>query len=639
MDLKPVIFILGPSGLPLGLRLKKTLEGAMLHGFQQRFSGNENQKHIDCLYEDAGEHLRMHFTQGHPIIGVCAAAILIRSLGPILADKTQEPPVLAVAEDGSVVIPLLGGHQGANDLAQMLAERLNMTGAITNASEVTFGQALDRPPSNIVLANSQDTKTVIAGLLAGDTAHLDGNFDWLADTSLKDILTKNSIGNRHMERRAEQGVSLILRETIMAEHGNNHTLIYHPKKLVLGIGCERGCSVEALRSLVHETLNAHHLAPQAVGAIVSLDLKADETAIHALAEDFGLMARFITGSAINAIAERLPNPSKVVEQEVGVPGVAEGVALVAAGKGGYLRVEKKKGMRATLAIAEAKTALDYTTLGRARGRLSVIGLGPGQFAWRSPEASEHLRDASDWVGYGLYLDLATDLAENKRQHRFNLGAEEERVHHALELAGEGRNVALLCSGDAGIYAMGSLVFETLHKAYSFDVADEMMRCNVASLSDAARRVEVVMVPGISAFQAAAARLGAPIGHDFCCLSLSDLLTPWEVIEQRIEAAAKGDFVTALYNPRSIKRRDQLTRAMSIFANYRLPNTPVAIATNLGRDNERLHSTRLADFNPDEVDMLSLVLIGSSTSQIFKRGDGKAWIYTPRGYHSKKELLP
>src|SRR5262249_34204142 len=172
------------------------------------------------------------------------------------------------------------------------------------------------------------------------------------------------------------------------------------------------------------------------------------------------------------------------------------------------------------------------------------------------EAGAALGGAGDPAGYRLYLDLLGALAAGKTLHAFDLGQEEARVRAALALAAEGRSVALISSGDAGIYAMASLVFELIERGGNADWA----------------RIEIVGVPGVSAMQVAAARLGAPLGHDFCAISLSDLLTPWPVIEQRLTAAAAGDFVVALYNPVSQRRRIQLVAARDLLLQARAPDT-------------------------------------------------------------------
>jgi cobalt-precorrin 5A hydrolase/precorrin-3B C17-methyltransferase len=327
---------------------------------------------------------------------------------------------------------------------------------------------------------------------------------------------------------------------------------------------------------------------------------------------------------LNVEIPRLKNPSATVLNEVGCPGVAEAAALRAAGSDAELVVEKTTRGRTTCAIARATRPIDPKNIGRGRGSLSIVGLGPGSVEWRSPAAQVALCKATDWVGYDLYLDLIGDLRRQQREHRFPLGDEKARALHALDLAGEGRDVALVCSGDAGIYAMAALVFELLDPSSD------------SSVSDSARRVEIEVIPGISAFQAAAARAGAIIGHDFCAVSLSDLLTPWRIIEKRLRAAAEGDFVVALYNPRSLKRADQLERAMAILKPHRHPQTPVIVASNLGRPGEKLGIVRFSEFDASDIDMLTLVLVGSASSRSFRRGDGRTIAYTPRGYSTKRE---
>lgn len=239
--------------------------------------------------------------------------------------------------------------------------------------------------------------------------------------------------------------------------------------------------------------------------------------------------------------------------------------------------------------------------------------------------------SADLVGYSLYLDLLGPLAKGKQRHDFDLGKEEARVHHAMELAGEGRTVALVCSGDAGIYAMATLAFELLDKGRAKQEDD-------AGLSDAARRIELVVSPGISALQAAAARIGAPLGHDFCTISLSDLLTPWPDIQRRIKAAGEGDFVIAFYNPVSRRRRTQLAYARDELVKFRPADTPVILATNLGREGELVRVVPLGALNVDDVDMLTVVIVGSSQSRTVTGGDGKQWVYTPRGYAAKSDSV-
>ena len=290
--------------------------------------------------------------------------------------------------------------------------------------------------------------------------------------------------------------------------------------------------------------------------------------------------------------------------------------------------------RATCAIAESAEFLDPQMIGRTQGTLFIVGTGPGKPEWRLPESEKMLRKATDWVGYGLYLDLISDLHNGQKQHRFDLGQEEVRVRHALKLAGQGKTVALISSGDPGIYAMSSLVFELLETGKPGASAKSCAKDN--SVSEW-QRIHVEATPGISALQAASARIGAPLGHDFCTISLSDLLTPWETIERRIRAAAEGDFVIAFYNPVSRRRTTQLVRAQEILLKHRPGETPVIFARNIGRDEEKVKVVSLENLDPAQVDMLTVVLVGSSQTRLLELPNGEVKIYTPRGYDQKSKI--
>ena len=605
------VVVLGSSGLTLARRLVAELPDAMLHGYAPRIS------EASVRFDDVMEHLRRLFAAGEAIVALCAAGIVIRSLAPLLADKRAEPPVVAVAEDGSVAIPLLGGHHGANDLARRIAEITGGVAAITTAGDVRFGSALDDPPPGWRVANPAAAKAVTAALLAGAPVDLAieaaaADCDWLRAAlplPLREGVARG-IGSG--------SVRLVVTNRSMTV--DSDALILHPATLAVGIGCERGVSADEVRALVKQCLAQANLSPLAVAGVFSIALKAAEPAIHAVAQDLDVPARFFPAAALLAETPRLSERSDIVFRETGCWGVAEGAALAAAGPEGVLALPKQRSARATCAIARSPRIIDPAACGRPRGRLAVVGSGPGHAGGRTAEADAAIRAAGDLVGYRLYLDLLGPLAHGKTLHAFDLGQEETRVRAALALAADGRSVALISSGDAGIYAMASLVFELIERGANADWA----------------RVEVIGIPGVSAMQVAAARLGAPLGHDFCAISLSDLLTPWPVIEQRLAAAAAGDFVVALYNPVSQRRRTQLIAARDILLKARAADTPVAIARNLGRDGEALRITTLAALDPAEVDMLSIVLIGSSTTRRVKRPDGGEWLYTPRGYDSKTE---
>ncbi len=596
---KPVVVILSEAAAHLGRRIATDISGE-LHGAAARV------EEADLRFASAKDHVQALFSAGRPIVAVMASGALIRLLAPLLSDKHSEPPVLAIAEDGSSVVPLLGGHHGANDLARQIATAIGAHAAITTAGDLKFGVALDQPPEGYVLANPESAKAVMAELVAGAGARLEGaSANWLTQSRLP----------------FEQEARVTLTVTDQQKTAGELELVYHPKTLVLGMGCERHAKPEEAIALAEEALAKGGFAKTSLAAVCSIDLKADETALHAVANHFGVPARFFTAATLEAEAPRLKNPSEVVFAEVGCHGVAEGAALAAAGASGELVVEKIKSKGATAAIARAADIIDPKTIGRARGTLFVVGIGPGSEGWRSPEVSRLVQASTDLVGYSLYLDLLGSLADGKTRHDFDLGKEEARVVHAMELAGEGKTVALVCSGDAGIYAMATLVFELFDKG---------------GITDGASRIEVQVSPGISALQAAAARIGAPLGHDFCTISLSDLLTPWEHIQRRVKAAGEGDFVIAFYNPVSIKRRTQLAYARDELLKYRPASTPVILATNLGRDGETVRTVPLAELNVDDVDMLTVVVVGSSESRTVTTGDGKTWVYTPRGYSGKAD---
>lgn len=243
-------------------------------------------------------------------------------------------------------------------------------------------------------------------------------------------------------------------------------------------------------------------------------------------------------------------------------------------------------------------------------KLYIIGIGPGDLKYLSLAAQEALAGCTDIVGHGLYLKLLGDLAKSKNKHCTPMGEEIARAQLALELATSGNPTALISSGDAGIYGMATVVFEILNKQQK-------------------KLVDIEVIPGITAMQAVAARVGAPLANDFCVISLSDLLIPWSKIVRRIELAGQGDFVIAFYNAVSKQRCWQLTEAKTILMRYRLPETPVIIAFNVTRKGEYIALTTLSSLDPKHLNMLSLVVIGNSDTKQCGQ-----WIYTARGYHKK-----
>ena len=562
----PAVVVLGQASVAVARQLMSVLPNATLYGLAGRTSD------VDVSFTDFGATLRELFAAGTPIVGMCAAGILIRTIAPLLSDKRYEPPVLAVAEDGSAVVPLLGGLQGVNDLARQIAAVLNVQPAITTTGDIRFRTTLLNPPPGYHLANPDDAKTFISDLLAGSTVRLEGAAPWLSESKLP----------------IAPDAPLTLQVTESKGFSASDRLVYHPATLAIAVShlSDSELAVEFVQQILEES----DLAIASVAGIFASEQEMGHPTLEALSQALQVPIRFLDSSNV------------------------EEIALTAAGELGQLLVsQQKSGLRCV--IARAAQPIDVKTIGKPRGQLTIVGTGPGGEKWMSPEVKEVLRSATDWVGYKFYLDLAGALREGQQRHDSDNREELDRARFALDLAATGKSVAVVSSGDPGIFAMAAAVFEVLEH----DAKPEWLR------------LDIQVAPGISAMQAAAAQIGAPLGHDFCALSLSDILKPWSVIEQRIAAAAQSDLVMAFYNPISKQRTWQLGRAREILLQWRSPNTPIVLAQNLGRPGQSVRVCTLEQFSPEDVDMRTVVLVGSSQTRSIPRPHGGVWVYTPRRY--------
>ncbi|MEA5507165.1 precorrin-3B C(17)-methyltransferase [Halotia wernerae UHCC 0503] len=570
----PIIAVLGQNSVAVARKMMSVLPGATLYGLAGRTS------EVDVSFTNFGDTLRELFVEGRPLIGICAAGILIRTLAPMVSDKRQEPPVLAVAEDGSAVVPLLGGLNGVNDLARRIAEVLDVKAAITTTGDLRFHTELLSPPSGYHLANPDDAKTFISDLLAGAQVKLEGMASWLSNSQLP-IDTNGNLTIQVTERL------VTLTPTC---------LVYHPATVAIAISDTVDVAV------VQQLLTDAKLAPQSVAGIFAPLTIAANPAIHAIANALGVPTRFFTSNQLETLLSQGYSP-------------VQAIAIAATGTSSHLLTSSFS----HLAIAIAPQVIDPSIIGQPRGRLAIVGIGPGWSQWMSPEVQEILKSATDLVGYKTYLDLVGSLADGKQRHESDNREEIARAKMALDLAVEGRYVAVVSSGDPGIYAMAAAIFEVLdHHA--------QLKWN---------SIDIHVAPGISAMQAAAAAIGAPLGHDFCAISLSDILKPWSIIEQRITAAAKADFAIAFYNPVSKERTWQLAAARNILLQYRTPDTPVVLARNIGRPGHIVKVITLDKLTPDLADMRTIILVGSTQTRIIQRGDGSIFVYTPRSYTEGK----
>ena len=375
--------------------------------------------------------------------------------------------------------------------------------------------------------------------------------------------------------------------------------------------------------LARRVLGAGGLAPEAVACVASLDIKADEPAVNAVAEWLGVPLRLFDAATLERETPRLTAPSEVVFRAVGCHGVAEAAALACAGPDGTLAMPKARSGRGTCAIAKAPAIIEPEHCGRGRGRVTVVGIGPGARAWRTPGADAAIAGATDLVGYSRYLDLLGPPLPGCARHAYSIGAEKQRARAALALAAEGRHVALVSSGDAGVYGMA---FASLRAADGEAGNQEW------------RGIELAVEPGISALQAAAARAGAPIGHDFCAISLSDLLTPWPAIARA--GSAPPPRPTSWW--RSTTRVGPPAHAANASAGD--PRRPPAARLPRGRRPAIWGGTASASTSPPwsnstpRRSTCSVIVVGSRQTRRLEQG-GRAWLYTPRGYAPGQATKP
>ncbi|MFJ2281567.1 precorrin-3B C(17)-methyltransferase [Pseudomonas sp. NPDC087803] len=558
----PAIVILGQGALATARRIQQLYPTAQIHGLAGRVEG------ADCSYQEFGATLRELYQQDAPIIALCAAGIVIRTLAPLLLEKGAEPAVLAVAEDGSAVVPLLGGLGGVNVMAREIAAALQVAAAITTSGELRFGTCLLNPPNGYALADLELGKRFVSDLLAGHSVRIEGAAPWLDQAQLpQDPQAQRSIHVGSAERVASA----------------NELLIY-PRSAAVAVTAQ----LDDLPNAVRAALQQAGVAQQSLACLLAADTEMASTGLREAALELGVPLRFVAAQKDLGELARHALPDATISNANG------------------------------LTIALAEQPLDVAQIGRPRGRLAVIGLGPGAAELMVPAVKAELARATDVLGYETYVRMAGPFRDDQVQHCTDNREEMQRARHAFRLAAEGRSVIVVSSGDPGVFAMAAAVLEALHE----------------STDPAWHSVELEILPGVSASLATAAQAGAPLGHDFCVMSLSDNLKPWSIIEKRLDLAAEADLALAFYNPISRARPWQLGRALEIVAQHRTAATPVVLGRDIGRPGQTLRVTTLGQLTPDQVDMRTMVLIGSSTTCTFPRAEGGEWVYTPRWYGEK-----
>jgi cobalt-precorrin 5A hydrolase/precorrin-3B C17-methyltransferase len=574
--------------------------------------GGELAAHLERAWPDArafpgppGEALRAAWRDSDAVVAFMAAGAAVRLAAPLLYRKQTDPGLVCVDDAGRFAVALAGGHAGgANRLATRVAGALGAQPVVTTAGDALGLPALDQLGADLGLRleDGADLAAVAGALVAGDPVTLLSDQRWPLPPLPGNVTVAaagSGSGRRADGRPASadqlagppaEPVAPCLVVSDRLASWPRPALVYRPPSLVVGVGCSRGAPAGEILDLVDAALAGAGLAAASVATLASVDAKRDEPGLARAAAERGWPLRFHPAAELAAVP--VPNPGAAAARAVGTPSVAEAAAL--AGGRAELVVPKRKTASVTVAVART----------RPRGRLYLVGTGPGEEALLPPAARDALARCQLVVGLDRYLEqVAGFLRPGTRVAASGIGGEVERARLAVAEAAAGAAVALVSGGDAGVYGMAS-----------------------PALAEAGDEVEVVGVPGVTAALAAAALLGAPLGHDHCSISLSDLLTPWEVVRRRIRAAAEGDFVVCFYNPRSAGRDWQLAEARLLLLEHRKPDTPVGVVTDAWRPGQRVTLTTLGDLDVNGVGMTTTVVVGSTLTRVVA---GR--MVTPRGY--------
>ncbi|MEK6697926.1 MAG: precorrin-3B C(17)-methyltransferase [Nitrospirota bacterium] len=630
---KTAILYITENGLKLAVRLRSVFPDAEIVRYDPGL--------VPSLWAD---HAALVF--------IMASGIVVRTIAPMLKDKRTDPAVVVLDEAGRFAVSLVSGHLGgANDLARKFAGFLGGEAVITTASDVNHLPSIDLwarehdleieewellPQIGTRLVNNGALRVYeeqgAGGRGQGSEIELPDEFLRVAGPRFADVIIsnrKNAYGETSACTVAGDDCSI---DTCRVKG----QLYLRPGNLVVGIGCNSGTSQDELEDAVRSTLDSHNLAFLSVGRIATIDIKGSEPGLRAFARKYSLPLHVFRNDELNRV-EGIEK-SDAVFKATGAHAVAEPAALLAAGTDRLLVPKQKKG---NVTVAVALIAVRSTECGvrsegekklQQKGKIYIVGTGPGSLEHITPAARDAIKRSDVIVGYGTYLDLIKELLTDKEVVSTGMTQEVDRCRKAISIAREGKTVAIISGGDPGVYAMAGLVFEVLKSAES---EEQHHGAELETPNSELRTLNypsVEVIPGISALNASASRLGAPLMHDFACISLSDRLTPWDVIEKRLEAAASADFVIVLYNPRSKGRAGHINRAREIILKHRKPTTAVGIVKGAMRTHETIIVTDLERMQVTDVDMQTTVLIGNSKTFVWNN-----LMITPRGYERKLKI--
>ena len=537
------------------------------------------------------DEVKRSWENSSALLFIMATGIVVRTVAPLIKNKKEDPAVLVIDEEGKHVIPLLGGHQArANELATTLATLINANPVITTSSDINNLPALDLwiERCQLFIQNPSILPKIMSKFVENRKIQIYINSD----------LIRVPIFPDHFQIVKEVEIADIIITNKKLEL-NEEQLILIPRNLVVGLGFHDWVTSKEIEEAVKEVFTDEGLYFEALKGVATLEKKAKNEALQEFSRKYGLPVFSYTPEELQEVKGLSFSP--IVERAVGVSSVCEQSAILASQ--GRLIVPKRVFKDITIAVAEAPY--------HVKGKVYVVGIGPGSLFYITPKAIKAIREADVIIGYKTYINQIESLIKDKGVFAYGMTEEVKRAKNAIEYALKGMIVAVVSGGDPGVYGMAGLIFEIL--------AQNNLE------------VEVEVIPGISAFNAASSKVGAPIMNDFACISLSDRLTPWDEIEKRLEYTAKSDFVILLYNPKSSKRKENLTKAKEILLKYRDNNTPVAIVKNATREGEEVFLTTLKEMDSYPVDMNTTIIIGNSQSYIYKN-----FFITPRGYRRKYE---
>ncbi|MDI6744663.1 MAG: precorrin-3B C(17)-methyltransferase [Thermodesulfovibrionales bacterium] len=585
-------------------------------------------KKLNSLYPEANafkfkpDSLSKFWGKHKSFIFIMAAGIVVRTIAPLIKNKKTDPAVVVLDEKGRFSVSLLSGHLGgANKLAKEIADFLGGQAVITTASDTNNLPAIDLwAKENDLAIENWDTLPEISIRFLNS-----GELRVYSEVEIKmpeGFLRVNKLSSADM---------LITSKKNRFTHSPIHpfTQLYlRPKNLIIGIGCNKRTPENEIENAVKDTLAKNNLSFQSIHSIATIDIKGNELGLIASAKKYNLGIKTFTANELNTI--KWVSKSDAAFKATGANAVAEPAALLASGADKLL-VKKQKQGNVTVAIAELYP-FTHSPI-HPLGKIFIVGTGPGSIEHITPYARNAIRNSDVIVGYGTYLHLIWELISGKEVVSTGMTQEVDRCKKAVELAMSGKTVSVISGGDPGIYAMAGLVFEILKNCNALSVMrNEIKKSNASRITHHASRIAVEVIPGISALNACAARLGAPLMHDFASISLSDRLTPWDLIEKRLDGAAKADFVIILYNPKSKGRAKHIDRAMEIILKCRKSETPVGIVKGAMREDEKVIISDLKNMLEHDIDMQTTVIIGNSQTFVW---DNR--MITPRGYEGKLKV--